>query len=167
MSRLIAPVRNALSALHRFLLRETREDESDPTATAPRRRHYEPGMIWETALPVSVDQAVAAARAHAMAHAPGQWRDGHVEVELGIRGGQYCWIVCSDDALLPGDPDWMSSFDGFTDYFVSAWTGRCIGRRGYPGNHEHFLPGEDLRDRRSRPQPPVAPSRGSADGTAP
>lgn len=145
-------MRDALNTSYRLLVRLTQEDASDLPSPDPRRRHYVPGTVWETAVPVGVDRAVAAARAFATARMPGQWYDGHIWVDCGIKGGQSCWIVSSDDAPEPGDADWIVSIDGFTDYFVSAWTGRCIGWRGYPGRYEYFLPNEDLRDQASRPK---------------
>lgn len=159
-------IRHYKGKWNRRLDDDANERTDGPPPPEPHRRHYKPGMIWDTALPIGVDDAVAAARAYAMAHSPDAWRDGDVDVECGVKGGQYCWIICSGDALLPGDPDWFWSYDGFTDYFVSAWTGRCIGRRGYPAGGDQFLPGEDLRDRRSRPRLPEAPARGIADDAA-
>jgi hypothetical protein len=78
------------------------------------------------------DQAIAAALAFTASRTPNSSRRV-LRVDRGNVGGEDCWLVLTDTAPRPDEPDWFFEVDSEETLFISVATGRCIGFQGMRG----------------------------------
>jgi hypothetical protein len=91
---------------------------------------------------IDKDQAIAAALAFTASRMPNSSRRV-LRVDRGNIGGEDCWLVLTDTAPRPDEPDWFFEVDSEETLFISVATGRCIGSEGTRGR-EMFDPPSSL-----------------------